>query len=405
MYLLQAGMVLTGRRNEVIRNGAVLVDRDKITAVGARDELAAAADPAAETIDLADLTLLPGLIDGHVHLGFDGSANPVDRMKSDSDHQLLLRMARHARILLESGVTAAREMGARAYLDLEIRDAVEQGLAAGPRLLVSTRPITITGGHCWFMGRECDDHHAVRRAVREHVKAGADWIKIMASGGVMTKGSAGWICQFDLREMQVAVDEAHRLGRKIAAHAHGPAGIHNAARAGVDTIEHCSWMTPEGYRLDEPTAAMIAEKGIFVCSTTSRDWKLAGAKAEPRYRVMRRMRELGIRFIAGTDAGVDFVPFDAYVDGLEVLTEIGMTNGEILEAASSLAAEACGLGGRVGLLAPGQAADLIAVRGDPLADLDALRRVALIMKGGRVFFQGPFGPAGTGRGPAERMKS
>ncbi|MEW6267559.1 MAG: amidohydrolase family protein [Thermodesulfobacteriota bacterium] len=398
MYLLKAGMLLTGKLNEVIRHGAVIVDGDKIVAVGGQKELAALSGGPVEVIDLPDMTVMPGMIDGHVHLGFDGSDNPVARLKSDTDHQLLLRMGHHARLLLEAGVTTAREMGARGYLDLAIKEAIEGGYAVGPHLLVSTRPITTTGGHCWFMGCECDDYHAVRRAAREHLKAGADWIKIMASGGVMTKGSAGWICQFDLKEMQGAVDEAHRVGKKIAAHAHGAAGIRNSVEAGVDTIEHCSWRTPEGYRLEEGTAELIGAKGIYVCSTTSRAWKHARAEMAPRFPIVRRMRELGIKFIAGTDAGVNLVPFNAYVDGLEVLSEIGLTNAEVIEAATSLAADACGIREVTGTLTAGKRADLIAVRGYPLDDLDALRHIVLVMKSGKIYL----GPPDEGRSPVGR---
>lgn len=385
MYLLKAGLVLTGKRDDAMENGAVMVDGDEIIAIGSQEELTPPPGVVAEVIDLRQMTLMPGMIDCHVHLGFDASDDPVSQMKKDTDQQLLLRMEHHARLLLQAGVTTARDMGARGYLDIAIKEAIEGCYAEGPHLLVSNRPITTTGGHCWFMGCECDDHVSVRKAVREHLKAGADWIKIMASGGMMTKGSAPFFCQFDEHELQAAVDEAHRVGRKIASHSHGTEGIRNSVEAGVDTIEHCSWMTRDGYQFDDRTAELMCEKGIYVCSTTSVAWKRAGERMESRYRMARRMREIGVKFVAGTDAGIDLVPFDGYAEGLEVLSDFGMTNAELIEAATSLAANACGIENETGTLDVGKRADIISVRGNPMDDLDALRRIALVMKSGKVF--------------------
>jgi imidazolonepropionase-like amidohydrolase len=385
VYLLKAGLLLTGKLNDVLQNAAVMVDGDKIVEIGRQEELAAPSGAAVEIIDLQHMALMPGMIDCHVHLGFDASADPVSRMKEDSDQQLLLRMGHNARKLLQAGVTTARDMGARGYLDIAIKEAIEGGYAEGPHLLVSNRPITTTGGHCWFMGCECDDRISVRKAAREHLKAGADWIKIMASGGMMTRGSAPFVCQYDAIELQAASDEAHRVGKKIASHAHSLEGIRNSVEAGVDTIEHCSWMTRDGYRFDERTAELICEKGIYVCSTISAAWKRYRSVMEQRHHVVRRMREIGLKFVAGTDAGIDLVPFEAYVDGLEMMSELGMTNGEIIEAATLLAADACGVLHTTGTLDVGKRADIIAVQGNPVDDLGALRKIALVMKSGKIF--------------------
>jgi imidazolonepropionase-like amidohydrolase len=383
-YLLRADKVLTGKRGEFIDKGAVLVEGEKIVRVGTQQEIGEAKEPGVKVLDFRDCTLMPGMIDAHVHLGFDGSEDPVAHMKAADDRQLLVTMLHNARLLLKSGVTTARELGARGFLDLAVRDAIHAGLALGPNLLVSNRPITSTGGHCWFMGCECDSVTDVKRAVRTHVKAGADLIKVMLTGGFMTKGSAPWYCQFSLDEMKAAAYEAHRLDKKISVHAHGTVGIDYAVEADVDTIEHCSWVMP-GNRIHykEETALRIAEKGIYVCLTTNVAWGRF-AMSQERFDAIRRMRELGVKFIAGTDAGINLVPHDKYVAGLEVMQKFGMTNEEIIESATILAAEGCGIDHLTGSLEPDKQADIIAVQGDPLADLSALWNVKFVMRKGTI---------------------
>jgi imidazolonepropionase-like amidohydrolase len=384
-YLLKADSVLTGKRGEVIRDGgAVLVEDEKIVWIGAQAQFDQPLDSGTEVIDFGVMTLMPGMIDCHVHLGFDGSADPVAHMKQSSDVQLLVTMLYNARLLLKSGVTTAREMGARGYLDLVVKEAVLAGTAPGPNLIVCNRPITTTGGHCWFMGCECDDVTQVRRAVREHAKAGADFMKIMLTGGFMTKGSAPWYTQFDQYEMDAVAYEAHRLDKKIAVHAHGTPGIISATKAGVDTIEHCSWVTSSGFEYDQECAEKIVAQGIHVCLTTNIAWSTRITQREERFHNIRRMRELGMTFIAGTDAGINFVPHDKYVAGLETLRDIGLTNEEIIESATIVAAEGCGLEKVTGSLTTGKRADIIAIKGDPLADISALWNVGWVMRAGTV---------------------
>lgn len=384
-YLLKAERVLSGRKGEVIKNGAVLVDGESIVSVGSADVVGSHIDPNVKVIDFGERTLMPGMIDCHVHLGFDGSADPVTRMKKSTDEQLLVLMLYNARLLLRSGVTTAREMGARSFLDLVVKEAIEEGTAVGPNLLVSNRPITSTGGHCWFMGCECDDTVAVKRAVRDHVKAGADFIKIMHTGGFMTKGSAPWYNQFDRKELETATYESHRLDKKIAVHAHGAVGIKDAVDVGVDTIEHCSWVTSSGYDYSEEAAEKIVEKGIHICLTTNVGWgRMSGQWLEERLQNISRMKALGMKFIAGTDAGINLVPHDKYVGGLEALQMVGLSNEEIIESATIIAAEACGIDQTVGTLAPGMRADIIAVDGNPLSNISDLWNVDWVMRAGTV---------------------
>jgi imidazolonepropionase-like amidohydrolase len=346
--------------------------------------------------DLHGHTLLPGLIDCHVHLGFDASEAPVARMMAASDHQLLVEMLRNARRLLAAGVTTARELGARGLLDLVVQEAIEQGKAPGPRLIVSNQPITVTGGHCWFMGCERDDHDGLRRAVREHHKAGAQVIKVMATGGFMTAGSAPWHAQFGQDELRVIVEEARRVGKRVAAHAHGLTGIRNSVAAGVDTIEHCSWAAETGENFDEEVAAAIVDKGIFVCPTANvhllrrREVPLGGypVPAELIRRRKERLRlmwQMGVRLVAGTDAGINLVAHGGYAYGLEALAATGMSAEEVIECATSRAAQACGLDAITGAVEPGKDADLVAVPGNPVTDLSVLHRPAMVMTRGRVY--------------------
>jgi Imidazolonepropionase and related amidohydrolases len=382
--LYRAERLHTGKPGGLIQSGALLEDGGTIVWVGPWEQRPIREGEELETIDLGSATLVPGLIDAHVHLALDGGDDPVGALRAADKGHVLALMFRNARRLLRSGVTTAREMGAPAYLDLVVKETIDRGIAAGPRLLVSNRPITTSGGHCWFMGCECDDAAAIRRAVRDHAEAGADLIKLMVSGGYMTPGSAPWICQYGRHEIETAVDESHQRGKKIAVHAHDTVGIRHSVAAGVDTIEHCTWLTPEGVHYEEETAWRIAESGIFVCLTVNhRVKRWQGEEKERWLDRARAMRQLGVRFIAGTDAGIRHVGHDQFIGALEAMRELGMTNEEILVSATSLAAEACGIGSAVGSLEAGKRADMLAVDGNPLERLEDLRRLTRIIKNGR----------------------
>jgi imidazolonepropionase-like amidohydrolase len=337
--------------------------------------------------DYPGSTILPGLIDSHVHLGFDGGPQPAARMSGETDEQQLILMLCSARELLGVGVTTARDLGARAYLDLVVRDAVAAGLARGPRLVVAARPITVTGGHCWFMGGEADSEDDLRRMVRTHHKRGADLIKVMSTGGFMTSGSAPWYAQFTTGQLRVIVEEARRVDKPVAAHAHGIEGIRRAVEAGVTTLEHCSFVTETNERVfSEPLAAKIAEQGIFVCPTINANApyvaQLTGIALGEH---LTAMHEMGVRIIAGTDAGIDNTPHHQYVGGLEYLVTLGFRPAEVLAMATTQAAAALGVDQITGRLAPGYDADLIVVEGDPLTDISALRTLRRVIARGRDY--------------------
>ena len=268
-----------------------------------------------------------------------------------------------------------------------VRDAIAAGLARGPRMVVAARPITVTGGHCWFMGGEADSDDDLRRMVRTHHKRGADLIKVMSTGGFMTTGSAPWYAQFSRAQLAVVVEEAGRVDKPVAAHAHGIEGIGRAVEAGVTTLEHCSFVTETNERrFDEPLAARIAERGIFVCPTINVNApyvaKLTGMVVGEH---VKAMHEMGVRIIAGTDAGVDNTPHHQYVGGLEYLVTLGFRPADVLAMATTEAAAALGVDAITGRLAPGFDADVIVVDGDPSADIAALGRLQRVIARGRDY--------------------
>jgi imidazolonepropionase-like amidohydrolase len=382
--VLTASRVITG--DQTVADGAVVIGDHALDWVGPAEALPAeyAALPRA---DYPDSTIMPGLIDSHVHLGFDGGPNPAARMRSETDEQQLVLMLHSARQLLGVGVTTARDLGARAYLDVVVRDAIAAGLARGPRMVVAARPITVTGGHCWFMGGEADSDDELRRMVRTHHKRGADLIKVMSTGGFMTTGSAPWYAQFTRAQLAVIVEEAGRVDKPVAAHAHGIEGIHRAVEAGVTTLEHCSFVTETNERrFDEPLAAMIAERGIFVCPTINVNApyvaELTGIVVGEH---LKPMHEMGVRIIAGTDAGIDNTPHHQYVGGLQYLVTLGFRPADVLAMATTEAAAALGVDAVTGRLAPGFDADLIVVEGDPNADIAALGKLQRVVARGRDY--------------------
>jgi imidazolonepropionase-like amidohydrolase len=399
MRLLCADLVLTGRPGEVIADGEVLVDGPRIVHVGAHGS--APEVPSTEVVDLSGCTLLPGLIDSHVHVGFDRAVEPATRRSRETDAHLLLRMAENCRKLLSAGVTTARDLGGRDFLEVELRDAIGAGLAAGPNLIVATRPITNTGGHCWYMGGEADTEEDIRRVARENLRSGADCLKVMATGGNLTPvGCPPWRAQFTAAQIEVAAAEAALRGKTIAAHAHGAEGIANAVAAGVTTIEHCSFAGPGGSgapgQIEMAVVDAIADRGIFVCPTASgMIWKLresmSDAWFDSRLSRLAVLREAGVRLVAGTDSGFALRGIenrmDDYVSGLEVFAAAGWDTAAVIEAATVLAAQACGVGDVTGSLDEGKRADLLAVRGNPLSRLDDLRQVHLVMVSGRTVTQ------------------
>jgi imidazolonepropionase-like amidohydrolase len=388
-FLVSAGRILTGPDGAHLEDGAVLVRGAGIAAVGPRTEVAAQAGPEAVRVSRPDGTLLPGLIDAHVHLCFDAGADPVSSLRESDDTTLLLAMADRAARMAATGVTTVRDLGDRNGLALRLREAVAAGSVRGPRILASGPPLTPPGGHCWFLGGEVAGEEAIRDLVRRNAEDGADVIKVMATGGGLTQGGpAIWESQFTPGELRVVVAEARAHGLPVAAHAHGADGIEAAVAAGADTIEHCTWMGNGGFDVREHVVADIAERGVRVCTAASPRWrafaeKFGPERAEEMFARVRWMEQQGVRLISGTDAGVPGAVFDDLVSSLGFFRHIGLPVPQILDMATTEAAAALGVAEETGRLAPGRRADLLLVDGDPLTDLEALREVRFVLAGGR----------------------
>ncbi|HEY9100668.1 amidohydrolase family protein [Chitinimonas sp.] len=403
--LLRAGQMLDVKSGQLIQQPRLLIVDGKIKTL-APDETAT---QGAEVIDLGNLTLLPGLIDMHTHLTF----SPEDIGYSSvavSVPREALKGARNARVTLEAGFTAVRNVGANGYADVALRDAIDAGDVPGPRVVASGPALGITGGHCddtlhapeyKIVGEGvADGVDAVRRKTREVIKYGADVIKICSTGGVLSFRDDPKASQYRLEEMKAIVEEAHRLGRKVAAHAHGGDGIKLAVLAGVDSIEHGSYIDDESIRL-------MKEHGTYLVPTLFLgDWFLANAEKlrfplplvakarvvvpEARKNVARAFRA-GVKIALGTDSAV--YPHGLNAGEFAVYTQLGLSPLQSIQSGTIEAARLLGKEQELGSLEAGKYADLIAVGGDPLKDITELQRVRFVMKGGVVYLNKPAAPA------------
>jgi imidazolonepropionase-like amidohydrolase len=385
----RAVRVFDGTSEGVIEDGAVVVEDGGIASVGPARGL----PPNTEAVDLGDVTLMPGLVDAHVHLVWDASAEPHEVVERESRALTVLRCANNAALHLRAGVTTVRDVGSTDGLAVEIGHAVELGILCGSRVVAAGRAIAMTGGHGWFLGREADGPDALRRAVREEIKAGASCIKLMASGGVYGHAEEPGSPQLTVEEMRSGVEEAHKAGRKAAAHAYSVEAINNALEAGVDSVEHGSF-------LDRETSERMREQGTYLVPTMS----VYAAMAEkgpglgsPEYitrktaevleasgEAFRLALEVGVPLAAGTDCGAPGHPHGTLPEELRLMVEAGATPLQALRFGTSAAAELLGLGDEVGALEPGKRADLLAVTGDPTLDIQSLREVRLVLRDGVV---------------------
>lgn len=344
--------------------------------------------------DLGDVTLLPGLIDAHVHLIWDGAhPQPEEQRRAESVAKGAVRATRHAADTLACGVTTVRDTGCPNGVALAVRDAINEGIVPGPRVLSCGAIVVMTGGHCYGMGVEVDGPYEARKGARQQLKQGADFIKIMGTGGVYGAREEPWSPQLTVEEMRAAAEEAHQAGRVAAIHAEGRQGIVNAIEAGADTIEHGNQLTPE-------LADRMAERGIFLVPTLA--WFFTAAEAQPGpafpEEFVRKGREMarcsaasialahraGVKIAAGTDTGAPLVPHNSVRRELELLVSLGLAPVEALACGTRLAAEALRLDREIGTLEPGKFADAIAVAGDPTQDVTSLYQLRRVLKGGKT---------------------
>ena len=400
--VLKAARLFDGRLDASIPNGMIVVEGSKIVAVGAGLPVPAGA----KVIDLGDATLLPGFIDCHTHLtdqaGDNWYADFFEGLRRPATEQALLASV-YAKKVLDAGFTTVRDVGSEKDIDVGLRNAINKGITPGPRMLVSRYALGATGGHCdqtgfppGTFGAEPGVERGIvhgadegRQAVRLDVKYGADVIKMCASGGVLSLGDDVAAPQLTDEELTAIIDEAHRLHRKTAAHAHGDLAARAAVKAGIDSIEHGSFLTDE-------TLALMKAKGTFLVPTCmAGEW--TGGKSEkfpPAIAVkakaaqaahddmFRRAVKSGVRIAFGTDSAVSPHGLNAREFGLMVAG--GLSPAQALKSAGAMAAELLGLSKDIGTLEKGKEADVLAVPGDPLKDIHATERVLFVMKGGQV---------------------
>jgi imidazolonepropionase-like amidohydrolase len=403
--IIRADSLIDGAGSAPVPNPVVVVVGGTITGVyeGAAPEGAVPAD--AEVLDYTGCTLLPGLIDAHVHLDMPGNDTMLEDIVREPDGVLVASAANSARTALEAGITTVRDTGGRGDTTFQLRRALDLGIASGPRMLLTGQPVTITGGHCWYLGGEADGVDGVRLKVRQLARAGADWIKVMGSGGG-TLNTISYKPSFSREEVAAIADEAHRLNRKVTVHCLCAEALENAVAAGVDGIEHAGFIINEaGEQLFVPEVAeQVAKAGIVVTTTLVVGYDVvthyeAAAEVPPQEREFydkwkmmlednldqfRKFREAGVEFIAGTDAGWRRTRFDDLPTELYLMTEGGMSALDAIKHGTAYTAEFLGIGDKVGTVKPGYTADIIAVAGDPLPDLRKLSEVRLVVQGGAV---------------------
>ena len=407
---IRAAQLVDGISTTAKTDQAILVTNGRIDTVGHQEEVAKQTPPDTQVIDLGDASITPGLIDGHTHLSLAGDGRNYVQMFSETDEMMVLTGAMNLQRHLAAGITTIREHGARNKVGFTLKEGLERGYIPGPRALVSGRPITCTGGHFHMCNETADGEAEMRRSVRRLVHEGADYIKIMASGGG-TVGTIPGRASYTVAELHAAVHEAHHFHRLTVAHCRAKESMVRAVEAGIDLMEHAEFLDPDGeLRFDPKIAEMMAESGIWI-SPTLQAWtgyprivelrakrgsdtisndeitelQQLETRAETRLDVMRRMLDYDLRdrIVPGTDSGVANLAFGHLDYDLQLLVQVGFTPAEALISATRISAEAIGMAGEIGTIAPGKIADLVAFDGDPTTDIDAFSRVTAVFQAGQ----------------------
>jgi len=415
LIVLKAARMFDGKSNSLVQNGVIIVKDDKIVDVGSNLQV----PNSARVVDLGDATLCPGFMDAHTHLTLDFSGNYNERRLQELDlnvSEQAIRATQFARATVEAGFTTVRDLGSRSvasheFVDVALRNSINKRVIVGPRMLVATKGIGATGGHFdptngfrdFLFGREPDytdgianGPDEIRKAVRFEVKNGADVIKAAVSGGVLSLTDEVDTPQLTPAEIAALVDESHRLRKKVAVHCHGDSVAREAIEAGVDSIEHGSFMKPD-------TLTMMKKKGVFLTPTLmASEWIMgkidnyppalqvkAKAATAARSEMFRNAVKMGVKISFGTDAAV--FPHGQNAKEFKLMVDLGMTPIDALKSATANDAELLGIAQNVGTLEKRKLADVIAVPGDPTTDITATERVSFVMKEGSIIRQGPSG--------------
>ncbi len=395
---IKAGRLLDVADARMLTNRIIVVRGDRIERIGSASSIDIPGD--ADVVDLSDATVLPGLIDMHVHLTGDPDAHGYKNLAASVPRNALFGAA-NARRTLNAGFTSVRNVGAGGYADIALRDAINHGDVPGPRMRVSGPSLGITGGHCdnnllpprfeSFSDGVADGPWEIRKKIRENAKYGADLTKFCATGGVLSKGTSVGMQQYTLEEMVTIVAESHQRHRKVAAHAHGTEGIKAAIEAGVDSVEHASLIDDEGIRMARDAGTFLV-MDIYVDTYILEMGEAIGILPESMEKEIivgqaqrnnfQKAHEAGVRMAFGSDAGV--YPHGTNGKQFAYMVQYGMTPMEAIQAATIHAAELIGWPGDVGAIEAGMYADIIAVRGNPLDDIRVLEDVRFVMKGGEI---------------------
>jgi len=381
----------TGAKRE---RATVVIEDARISAIGSDARITI--PKGATVIEGEGNALLPGLIDCHVHYCLDASPDSIRSLEQDDPTVTAVKAVTHARATLEGGVTTVRDVGSRAHISISVTRAIRAGIIPGPRTLNAGLAICMTGGHAWFIGRQADGTDDVVKAVQEQIQAGADIIKFIATGGVLTPGTSPGAAQLTLEELKAGVEEAVRAGRRVAAHAHGAQGMKNAIRAGVHSIEH-------GTLLDDEAIDLFLRHRTFLVPTLSAiqsgcemgkqggmpDYAVqkSAVLGEEQKKTFRKAVKAGVRIAMGTDAGTPFNPHGRNAQELRRMVEFGMTPMQAIEAATASAADLLGLEQEIGTVEAGKVADLILVNGNPLDDIALLEessRIKYVIQSGKI---------------------
>jgi imidazolonepropionase-like amidohydrolase len=402
--IVTGALVWDGTDRPPVSGGAVAIRGGVVAACGPRADVPISA--AARVLDFPDATVLPGLIDTHVHLIWPGDGTPNHTFTTAAtDAELLLVAVRNAQRVLRAGVTTVRDLGSRGRVVLDLRDAITRGILAGPRIVASGSPITISGGHMHYLGGEADGGPAIRRRARALWRLGVDLFKVVGEGGG-TPRTHSWIPTYAEAELAVAAAEARDHETHVTVHANTIEAVRRAVRAGVNGIEHCSlYRARDDVGYDPALVDQIAERGIYVGHTLTgpyrsleqaRDrwaelsgderasWDTRRRTWEARLVNYGKMLQAGVRLVASTDAGWSLVPFGEYALTLELIVRAGASPRQALIGATRLAAEAVGLGRQAGTLEPGKWGDLTVVDGNPFEDIARVEHVRCVMQGGAV---------------------
>lgn len=381
--------LLDGIEHGIRENAYIIIVNEEIVEVGTGTLESNIND---EVIDLDGQYVLPGLIDCHVHLVWDGSDDPQSEIHHLDEAEVTLLAYRNAKETLELGITTVRDVASPGKSVIHLRNYIDKGVLPGPTIIASGRAICMTGGHVHYLGREADGADEVRKATRELLKEGADLIKVMATGGIYTFGEEPGSAQLTIEELKAAVEEAKKKNKKVAAHAEGLDGIRNCLEVGIDTIEH-------GIFADEEALIQMKEQGTYLVPTMIvmkrlavderiPEWALEKAKevVEPHQSMLENAIRLGVKIATGTDCGSPVTPPKYYFDELLIMEKSGMSPIDVIHASTRIAAECIGMDDR-GVIAAGKKADLLIVASNPLDNLSVLKERKQVMKNGEFLFE------------------